>query len=161
MLTIARRHRPRRPFPTRPSLAIAAALFAVACGSPQSPADPDPVVAEAESQPSSASTAQPSSDPDRERKLQALRDRQEAACDQVGDALLQCAIEDARANMSPDEIAKLDLEQTGRAFKAKFSEECLGSDMSPRQVGVFEQCLADTACSVFVACLDQARPQSQ
>lgn len=85
--------------------------------------------------------------------------RQEAACDQVGEALFACAVEDARASMSEEELAKLDTDELRPRYKAEFMSECTASDMSLRQVKVFEGCLQDTACAVFVPCLDAAQPK--
>lgn len=60
--------------------------------------------------------------------------------------------------MTPEDIARLDLDNTARAHKAEFMEQCLASRMSQRQVQVFEDCLADTTCAPLIDCLDQANP---
>ena len=87
--------------------------------------------------------------------------RQEAACDGVGGGLYRCALEGARHKLSPEEFAKLGLDTEGAEhdYRSKFMEECLAGNMSPRQIRVFERCLADTRCNVFVPCLDQAKPR--
>jgi hypothetical protein len=90
--------------------------------------------------------------------LASLEKRQEAACEGVGKTLFACAVEDARASMSPDEFAKLEPEKLEPEYMSRFLDECLSSDMSPRQVDVYEGCLQDKRCAVFVPCLDSARP---
>lgn len=95
----------------------------------------------------------------REAALARLEKRQEAACDGVGRTLFGCALEEARASMSPKEFAKLEPAQLEPEYMRRFLDECLENDMSPRQVSVFEGCLQDTRCEVFVPCLDSARPQ--
>lgn len=91
--------------------------------------------------------------------LAKLRSRQEAACQNVAKVVFVCAVEDARATMAPEEFAKLDVQQLEPEHMAQFTDECLATDMSPRQVDVYETCLKDTSCTVFVPCLDSARPQ--
>lgn len=125
-------------------LALAAFCAAACSGSAQKGAAEQP----AQQQPSEQEVA-----------LAKHRSRQEAACQNVGKAVFVCAVEDARATMAPEEFAKLDVEQLEPAHMEQFMDECLAADMSPRQVGVYETCLADTRCTVFVPCLDGARPQ--
>jgi hypothetical protein len=96
---------------------------------------------------------------DREAALASLEKRQEAACEGVGKTLFACAVEDARATMSPEEFAKLEPDKLEPEYMGRFLDECLSSDMSPRQVSVYEGCLQDKRCAAFVPCLDSARPQ--
>ena len=103
--------------------------------------------------------AQGDEDARRQAALDRLYARQEAACDQVGDAVFACAVEDARANMSQEELAKLDPDALRPRHKAEFMRDCMRNDMSLRQVKVFEGCLQDTTCAVFVPCLDPAQPE--
>ena len=91
--------------------------------------------------------------------LERLRVRQEASCKRVGEVLFGCAVEDARASMSPEEFAALDVTALEPRYKSEFMAQCMDSKMSLRQVEGYEGCLADTACAVFVPCLDQAQPQ--
>jgi hypothetical protein len=122
-----------------------AALCAPACsGSAQKDAAEQP----AQQQPSEQEVAQAK-----------LRSRQEAACQNVGKAVFECAVEDARATMAPEEFAKLDVQQLEPEHMQQFMDECTSADMSARQVSVYETCLEDTRCTVFVPCLDGARPQ--
>lgn len=120
---------------------------------------------------SSASTPTPANagdepaqtSPEEERKqadLERLQRYQEAACDQVGTVLTECAVEDARKQLSPEELAKLDIEKTATLHKAEFVARCTESAMSLRQVKVFDGCLAGkTSCEAFLDCLDQAKPE--
>lgn len=91
--------------------------------------------------------------------LRHLMIRQQASCEQVGNMLFECAVEDARATMSPEDFAALDVTALEPQYKSEFMRECLASEMSLRQVEVYEDCAANTACAEFVPCLDQARPQ--
>lgn len=100
-----------------------------------------------------------SQDSSYEQKLARLRARQEAACEKVSQVVTTCAVAEARATLSPKELAELDLENTAPRHQAKYMAACIASDMSPRQVKVFERCLADTTCSVFIPCLDEAKPK--
>src|SRR5687768_898316 len=84
-----------------------------------------------------------------------LEIRRDAACEAVGPRITACAIEDARATMSAEELAKLDLETTGPAHTEEFVRECKGQAMSSRQVRVYEVCVAEeTECEPLMACLD-------
>lgn len=91
--------------------------------------------------------------------LERLRMRQEASCKRAGEVLFACAVEDARASMSPEEFIALDVTALEPRYKSEFMARCMDSEMSLRQVEVYEGCLADTVCAVFVPCLDQAQPQ--
>lgn len=130
-------------------LALAALAPACSGGAREGAAQPVPA----------ARAAQPASE--REAALASLEQRQQAACEGVGKTLFACAVEDARANMSPDEFAKLDPAQLEPEYMSRFLDECLEKEMSPRQVGVYETCLQDTRCATFVPCLDGARPQQR
>jgi hypothetical protein len=110
-----------------------------------------------ESAPTQPTQQQQSSE--REAALARLRERQEAACEKVGKALFACAVEDAKATMSPEDFASLDTKQLEPEYMREFLGECLSNEMSSRQVGVYENCTQDTRCAVFVSCLDTARPQ--
>ena len=89
-----------------------------------------------------------------------LQARQEAACEQVGPRVTQCAVADAKAKMKPDEVAKLDLEKTAPIHTREFIKQCTSGYMSSRQVRVYEVCLREeTECDPFLACLDNAKPQ--
>src|SRR5262245_38015075 len=69
--------------------------------------------------------------------------RRDAACEALGPRLTACAIEEARQTMSPEELAKLDLEKTAPAHTEEFIKECKGQTLSSRQVRVYEVCVAE------------------
>jgi hypothetical protein len=84
----------------------------------------------------------------------------DAACESLAPRLTDCAIADARATMSPDELAKLDLEKTAPVHTQKFLESCKAQTLSSRQVRVYEVCQREESdCEPLIACLDNASPQ--
>ena len=90
-----------------------------------------------------------------------LERRRDAACEQLGPKLTECAAADAKKTMSPEELKKLDLDKTAPVHTRKFIEECKQQQLSSRQVRVYEVCLREeTACEPLVACLDNAKPQT-
>jgi hypothetical protein len=150
---------------TRLTVALLGVLFAACSGgassSPQAAATGDPSVRNFISSSDQDGGTAAGSAPDEEKRsaaLARLRSRQQAACEQVATGITDCAVADAEATLSPEELAKLDLKNTAPQHRAAFLRQCLASDMSPRQVKVFEDCLADTSCPVFLECLDQAKP---
>lgn len=87
--------------------------------------------------------------------------RRDAACEALGPRLTECAIADARATMSAEELAKLDIEKTAPVHTRKFVEQCQGQSLSSRQVRVYEVCLhEETACEPLISCLDNVRPEA-
>jgi hypothetical protein len=132
------------------ALLVASLLVACSCGSSTAPPPED------------TTQARPETPEETKRRLalERLKVRQEAACEQVSPVVTECAIADARATMKPEEFAKLDVERLRPVHLARYQDECTASDMSPRQVKIFEECMADTTCEVFLACLDKARPQN-
>lgn len=124
-------------------LSIVAALLAglAACGSKPHAADPLP-------------------DPPADDRTEIER-RRDAACEALGPRLTECAIADARATMSPEELAKLDIEKTAPVHTRKFVEQCQGQALSSRQVRVYEVCLREeTECEALIACLEHAAPET-
>jgi hypothetical protein len=100
-------------------------------------------------------------DPDPTPTRSELEARQAAACEQAGPRLTDCAIEDAKATLSAEEVAKLDLEKTRPIHTREFIKECTTGYMSSRQVRVYEVCLREeTECDPLLACLDNAKPQN-
>ncbi|HVV82097.1 MAG TPA: hypothetical protein VHE35_03420 [Kofleriaceae bacterium] len=86
--------------------------------------------------------------------------RRDAACEALGPRLTACAIADAHATMTPDEIAKLDLEKTAAAHTEEFVSQCKQQELSSRQVRVYEVCMAqETECDPLMSCLDNAKPK--
>lgn len=104
--------------------------------------------------------ADPLPDPPADTRTE-LERRRDAACEALGPRLTECAIADARATMSPEELAKLDIEKTAPVHTRKFVEECQGQTLSSRQVRVYEVCLREeTECEPLIGCLDHARPEA-
>ena len=126
---------------TRISIAAALLGAVAACGGTPRAADPLP-------------------DPPADTRTE-LERRRDAACEALGPRLTECAIADARATMSPEELAKLDIEKTAPVHTRKFVEECQGQSLSSRQVRVYEVCLREeTECGPLTECLDHARPEA-
>jgi hypothetical protein len=128
----------------RIAVALALVLVAGCGGGTQKPApDPDP-------DPVSPEPTQPSE----------LQRRQNAACEQLGPKVTACAIDDARKNLSPAELAELDLEKTGPIHTREYIKECQAETLSSRQVRVKEVCLREeTECDALDACLKHGAPQ--
>lgn len=136
------------------------ALAVSACSGKSAEGPSEPTTQAAEAQDKSQGKPQDKNDREAKRKraLAALKARQQAACEQMSEILTDCAVQDARKQMSPKELAELDLENTAPRHRAEVQDQCLAVDMSPRQVRVIESCLAkDTACTVFLPCLDAAQ----
>jgi hypothetical protein len=88
-----------------------------------------------------------------------LEKRQAAACEQLGPRLTDCAIADARATMTPEQLAELDVEKTAPLHTRETVKACKAQDMSSRQVRVYEVCMREeTACDALTACLENAQP---
>ena len=110
--------------------------------------------AKPEPDPPIGSTAEPA-----ETRTQ-LQVRQEAACEQTGRRLKQCAIEDNQ-RQPPEERRKADVEKTAPILEREYIKQCTAAPMSSRQVRVHEVCLREEPddCDAFLDCLDNARPQ--
>jgi len=122
------------------------ALLAACGGKDKPPAAPDDEVAEPETGPGPAPATE-------------IERRRDAACEALGPRLTQCAVDDAKKTMSPEEVAKLDLDKTAPVHTRKFIESCKEQQLSSRQVRVYEVCLhEETACDPLIACLDNAKP---
>lgn len=105
--------------------------------------------------PPASGTAAPAGDGKTE-----LQRRQEAACAAVGERTTACAVADAKAKATPEELRKLELDQTAPRNTEKFIAECVAKPMSSRQVRVFEVCYREEReCEPFFSCLEHARPQ--
>lgn len=89
--------------------------------------------------------------------MQMWKDRQDAACQVVGERITACSVADARATMSEAELAELELENTAPRHTAEFVAKCRSARMSPRQVRVYEVCPAEESeCEAFLSCMDNA-----
>ena len=126
--------------------ALALALL-VACGGGQHPdsgagsADPVPVYKDTRSP---------------------IEKRRDLGCEALQPKLTQCALADAKATMSPKELAELKPEELLAKHKAVFLKQCKGSAMSSRQVRVLEVCnQQETACDPLAECLKNLEPQKR
>jgi hypothetical protein len=114
----------------------------------------------AESEPARTSGGQggaaaPAAGPSPEEKLRAA---QESAVQAMCERLVDCAVEEAKASMSPEEVAKLELDETGPKLRAECEEEGMQNALSPRQVTVIQRCVnQDGTCDDLNACLDEAK----
>jgi hypothetical protein len=89
-----------------------------------------------------------------------LQRRQRLACTNVATKLTACAVEDARATMSPEEFAKTTTPEITRKNTAEYDEKCQAATMSSRQVRVLEVCFkSETACEPLLACLEHLAPE--
>jgi hypothetical protein len=83
--------------------------------------------------------------------------QQAATCKAMCERITDCAVEDAKANMSPEELAKLDLENTVPKAVEECTNEYVSKDLSPRQVKIIRDCLAqETDCKAYLDCLSLA-----
>ena len=109
--------------------------------------------------PKTQSVAEPATPPVATVQLSALQRRQRAACDALGPKLTQCAVADARASMSPAELAKLDIVHTAPKHTEVFIDECNGEQYSSRQVRVLEVCFREESdCNLLTDCLANIKP---
>jgi hypothetical protein len=89
-----------------------------------------------------------------------LQKRQYAACDRVIPRLTDCAVEDAKKNLSPEEAA--DAAEAAPIHTREYTRKCKNSYMSSRQVRVYEVCdREETECEPLVACLENAKPEKE
>jgi hypothetical protein len=114
---------------------------------------------EAARQPASAPPAG-SSEPAAGSSEAKLRAAQASAVEAMCERLVQCAVESARANMTPDEVAELNLDETAPRLREQCQEDGDKSQLSPRQVRVVQRCVNEAAeCEALQTCLEQARKQ--
>ena len=91
-----------------------------------------------------------------------LEKRQSATCESLGPRITECAIADARATMTPEELAKLDVENTAPIHTREFVKSCKAQTLSSRQVRVYEVCQREeTECEALTACLENASPKAE
>jgi hypothetical protein len=90
-----------------------------------------------------------------------LQHRQRKACVDVALKLTACAVEDARATMSPEEFAKTTTPEITRKNTAEYNDKCQAATMSSRQVRVLEVCFRqEQACEPLLACLEHLKPEA-
>ena len=121
-------------------------VLVLACGAKQH-TDTDPVPGGGSATPVAHDTRTP------------LEQRRDAACEQIQPRLTDCAVDDAKKTMKPDELAKLKPDELRGAHKQKFLKECKGSSMSSRQVRVLEVCYREEKdCDPLAECLKNLEP---
>ena len=117
------------------------ALAVVACGSPKpAPKDPDPTPGVAKD------TRTP------------IEKRRDAACDQVGDRIVTCAVADAKADLDAGKVGKADFDaDTAPGIRKGLKDKWLKTCTRPKtshQVRVLEVCLKEEPqCGPFADCL--------
>jgi hypothetical protein len=101
----------------------------------------------------------PATEAEAERKLRAA---QESAVEALCERLVDCAIEEARASMTPEQVAELDVEDTGARLRDKCEGEGATSTLSPRQIRVVQRCVnLDATCDDLQACVAEAKKQTK
>jgi hypothetical protein len=81
-----------------------------------------------------------------------------ATCGPMCERVTECAVEGARASLSEQELAELNLEETAPAHTRQCEEDCGASRLSPRQITVIRECITGHAeCDPYIDCLDQVK----
>jgi len=88
-----------------------------------------------------------------------LERRRDTACEQLQPRLVQCAVDDARAELEAGRMTKQDFDiNTSPDVRAKLGDEWMKAcqvEMSSRQVRVLEVCFKEEAdCGPLLACLE-------
>ncbi len=108
--------------------------------------------------------AVPAQDPEASRRAESerqLRAAQESAVEAMCDRLVDCSVEEARATMTPEEVAGLDLENTMPLAREECEDESTQRNFSPRQVRVVQRCVTEAAtCEALHSCLDEAKKRA-
>ncbi len=88
--------------------------------------------------------------------------RRDTACAAIQPKLSQCALADAKATMSPKELAELKPDELMDAHKQKWLKECESSQMSSRQVRVLEVCdHEESECAPLGECQKNLEPEKK
>ena len=95
-----------------------------------------------------------------------LEKRRDAGCEQLEPKLVQCAVDDARAELEAGRMSNKDFEaNTAPEVKAKLGSEWMKScrvEMSSRQVRVLEVCFKEEQqCGPLLACLEHLNKPAQ
>lgn len=136
------------------------AVAAFACGpkpAAKQPADDDelPDLHNAKGGP-----GEPQGEPEPPPPEDELHRRQYAACDAIVPRMTACAVEDAKANMTPEQLKDLDVEQTSKIHTRENTKKCKNWGLNGHQVRVLEVCDQETDnCSDLRDCLDNLNTQ--
>ncbi|MCE9578037.1 MAG: hypothetical protein K8W52_33210 [Deltaproteobacteria bacterium] len=122
------------------------ALALAACGSKTpAPAEPDDTLTEHPATGVHADTE--------------IHRRRDAACEALAPRITACAVEDAKATMTPEELKSLDLPATTKIHQREFIKQCTADELSSRQVRVYEVCTKEAPdCAALDECLKNAEP---
>jgi hypothetical protein len=89
-----------------------------------------------------------------------IEKRRDAACEALQPKLFTCAIEEAKAEMSPEAFAKLKPEELRGAHRKEFFGKCKGASYSSRQIRVLEVCFREEKeCGPLRDCLLNLEPK--
>lgn len=87
-----------------------------------------------------------------------LRAAQDSSVEALCERLVDCAVQAASASMSPEEVAKLDVEKTAPRLRDECEADGAKSALSPRQIKIVQRCVntAET-CDELHTCLEEAK----
>ena len=89
-----------------------------------------------------------------------IEKRRDTACEALQPKLFACAIEEAKAEMSPEAFAKLKPEELRGAHRKDFFAKCKGASYSSRQIRVLEVCFREEKdCAPLRDCLLNLEPK--
>lgn len=92
-----------------------------------------------------------------------LERRRDAGCEALAPRLVQCAVDDARAELDAGKVTRKEFElstsaETRRGLAADWLKKCR-VEMSSRQVRVLEVCFREEqACEPLLGCLENLSP---
>lgn len=115
---------------------------------------------------SSTTTQEPAPaepDPEAARRAeseQKLKAAQASAVHAMCERLVDCSVEDAKAEMSPEEVAKLNPEELVPRAQAECEAEYGQLELSPRQIKTIQRCVNEAeTCPALNECLAGANKQ--
>jgi hypothetical protein len=89
-----------------------------------------------------------------------IEKRRDSACEALEPKLFACAVEDAKAQMSPEAFAKLKPDELRAPHRKDFFEKCKKPSYSSRQVRVLEVCFREEKeCGPLADCLLNLDPK--
>jgi len=136
---------------------LMAAALVVACGGTDKGGQ---TTTAGDHDPELGAETEPTPEPAEQTPEEKLVAQQGRTCEAMCERITSCAIEDARANLSEEELAELDLENTGPKNTEQCSDACGRSSLSPRQLTTIRDCVTtDSACVEYLDCLGSAQRQ--